>query len=112
MISQWEHFIPAISCAEGIECYSTRIELFYFDDYFRRIVQWVLAFSFKASSLGIAVLPFSINIRKMSFIIHNLIHRAPAFATMCVTLLQPTPIQHIKLVINSPGDVLSGSLVG
>ena len=43
-ISQWEHHIAAITCDEGIECYSTRIELFYFDDNFRRITQWVLAF--------------------------------------------------------------------
>ena len=34
MISQWEHHIPEITCDKGIECSSTRIELFYFDDYF------------------------------------------------------------------------------
>ena len=39
----WEQHIPAITCDKGIECYSTRIELFYFDDNFRRIAQWVLA---------------------------------------------------------------------
>ena len=26
---------------EGMSCHSTRIELFYFDDNFRRIAQWV-----------------------------------------------------------------------
>ena len=31
IITQWVHHIPAINCDEGIECYSTRIELFYFD---------------------------------------------------------------------------------
>ena len=41
--SQWVHHIPAINCDEGIDCYSTRIELFYFADNFRRIAQWVLA---------------------------------------------------------------------
>ena len=44
LIFQWEHHIPAITCGEGIECYSTRMELFYFDDNFRHIAQWVLAF--------------------------------------------------------------------
>ena len=43
-ISQWEHHIPAITCDEGMWCPSTRIELFYFDDNFRRIAQWVLPF--------------------------------------------------------------------
>ena len=43
MISQWQHHIPVITCDEGIEYYSTRIELFCFDDYFRCIAQWVLA---------------------------------------------------------------------
>ena len=43
-ISQWEHHIAVITCDEGIECCSTRIELFYFDDNFRRIAQWILAF--------------------------------------------------------------------
>ena len=42
-ISQWEHYIPVITCDEGMWCHSTRIELFYFDDNFRRIAQWVLA---------------------------------------------------------------------
>ena len=32
------------TCDEGIERYSTRIELFYFDGDVRRIAQWVLAF--------------------------------------------------------------------
>ena len=36
------NLINAITCDEGIECYSTRIELFYFDDIFRRIAQWAL----------------------------------------------------------------------
>ena len=36
-------YIPAITCDEGMWCHSTRIELFYFDDNFRRIAQWVLA---------------------------------------------------------------------
>ena len=43
-ISQWEHHIPVITCDEGMWGHSTRIELFYFDDNFRRIAQWVLAF--------------------------------------------------------------------
>ena len=30
---------------EGMSCHSTRIELFYFDDNFRRIAQWVPPFS-------------------------------------------------------------------
>ena len=29
---------------EGMSCHSTRIELFYFDDNFRRIAQWVHSF--------------------------------------------------------------------
>ena len=45
IITQWVHHIPAITCDEGIQCYSTRIELFYFDDNFRGIAQWVLAFT-------------------------------------------------------------------
>ena len=43
-ISQWEHHIDAITCDEGIECYSRRIELFYFEDNFPRIALRVLAF--------------------------------------------------------------------
>ena len=30
---------------EGMSCRSTRIELFYFDDNFRRIAQWVPPFT-------------------------------------------------------------------
>ena len=44
-ISQWEHHIAVITCDEGIECYLTRIELFYFDDNFRCIAKWVSAFT-------------------------------------------------------------------
>ena len=38
MIFQWEHHN---TFDEGMSCHSTRIELFYFDDNFRRIAQWV-----------------------------------------------------------------------
>ena len=44
-ISQWEHHVAVITYDEGIEYYSTRIESLYFDDNFRRIAQWVLAFT-------------------------------------------------------------------
>ena len=37
------HNTAVINCDEGIEWYLTRIELFYFDDNFRRMAQWVLA---------------------------------------------------------------------
>ena len=43
-MSQWEHHIPAINCDKGMWCHLTRIELFYFNDNFCHIAQWVLAF--------------------------------------------------------------------
>ena len=52
-ISQWEHHISAITCR--IESNSTRIELFYFDGNFRRIAQWVLAFSLSKRKVSVIV---------------------------------------------------------
>ena len=43
IITQRVHHIPVITCDEGIECYSTRNELFYFDDNLHNIALWVLA---------------------------------------------------------------------
>ena len=37
IITQWVYNIPVITCDKGIECYSSRIELFYFDDNFCHI---------------------------------------------------------------------------
>ena len=45
MISQWKYHIPAIIFDKGMGSHTTRIKLFYFDDNFRCIAQWVLAFS-------------------------------------------------------------------
>ena len=47
-ISQWEQHIPAIPFDKGMGCHLTVIELFYSDDNFRRIAQWVLALSVTA----------------------------------------------------------------
>ena len=49
---------------EGMSCHLTRIELFYFDDNFRRIAQWVppLVLSVSLSlylSLNVSVFPSS-----------------------------------------------------
>ena len=50
MISQWEHHEPAIVSDTETGCHLTRTALFFFDDNFRRIAQWVLAFILSASS--------------------------------------------------------------
>ena len=49
-ISQWEQHIPAITFDKGMRCHLTTIELFYFDDNFRRIAQWLLAFMLAMST--------------------------------------------------------------
>ena len=38
---QWQHHMHVITFNKGIERHSTRIELFYFDDNFHRIVLMV-----------------------------------------------------------------------
>ena len=40
---------------EGMSCHSTRIELFYFDDNFRRIAQWVRPFRDWSLTIGSGV---------------------------------------------------------
>ena len=59
-VSQWEHHIHAITCDEGMWCHLTRIELFYFDDNFHRIAQWVLALKGGSTWRGIYTRRWSI----------------------------------------------------
>ena len=51
IVSQWVHHIPAITCDEGIRCHLIRIQLFYFDDNFRRKALWVLALRLNPTEL-------------------------------------------------------------
>ena len=45
MIAEWVHHTPAITLDKAMWCHTTSIELFYFDDNFRRIALWVSAFT-------------------------------------------------------------------
>ena len=47
VVVRWVSTVPAIACDEVIECFLTRMELFYFDDNFRRYPLWVLALTMK-----------------------------------------------------------------
>ena len=50
--------IPVITCDEGIECYSTRMEMFDFDDNCCQYPLWVLALKltlFQACSLQMCI---------------------------------------------------------
>ena len=44
--------LPVTTFDKGMSCHLTRIELFYFDDNFRRIAQCVLAFTVGGSEKG------------------------------------------------------------